>query len=55
MYGKATGVLKVESVYKQGRNYHPQVWVEGSKYIDAKSQKCKMLSDSDDDQGLFEV
>ena len=35
MYCNATTVLKIGSVYKQGKNYHPQVYVEECKYIDA--------------------
>ena len=33
MYCNATAVLKIGSVYKQGKNYHPQVYVEECKYI----------------------
>ena len=54
MYCNATVVLKIDSVYKQSKNYHPQVYVEECKYTDAESQQCIMLSDSDDD-GYFEV
>ena len=53
MYCNATAVLKIDSVYKQGKNYHPQVYVEECKYIDAENQQCSMLSDDDD--GFFEV
>ena len=28
MHSNATTVLKIDSVYKQGKNYHPQVYVE---------------------------
>ena len=35
MYCNATVVLKIDSVYKQGENYHPQVYVEECKYTDA--------------------
>ena len=45
----ATAVLKIDSVYKQGKNYHPQVYVEECKYNDAENQQCSMLSDDDDD------
>ena len=31
MYCNATAVLKIDSVYKQGKNYHPQVYVEECK------------------------
>ena len=45
MYCNAAAVLKIAFVYKQGKNYHPQVYVEECKYTDAKSQQCNMLSD----------
>ena len=35
MYCNATVALKTDSVYKQGENYHPQVYVEECKYTDA--------------------
>ena len=54
MYCNATAVLKIDSVYKQSKNYHPQVYVEECKYTNAESQKCSILSESDDD-GFFEV
>ena len=54
MYCNATAVLKTDSIYKQGKNYHPQVYVEECKYTDAEEQQCNMLSDDDDD-GFFEV
>ena len=54
MYCNATAALKIDSVYKQGKNYHPQVYVEECKYTDAENQQCSMLSDDDDD-GFFEV
>ena len=38
MYCNETGVLKVNSVYKQSKNYYPRVYVEECKYIDAKAQ-----------------
>ena len=55
MYCNATAVLKIDSVYKQGKNYHPQVYVEECKYTDAESQQCNMFSDDDYDNGFFEV
>ena len=39
----STAVLKIESVYKQGKNYHPQIYVEECKYPDAENQQCSML------------
>ena len=57
MHCNATAVLKIDSVYKQGKNYHPQVYVEECKYTDAENQQCSMLSDDDDDDddGFFVV
>ena len=60
MYCSATAVLKIDSVYRQGKNYHPQVYIEERKYTDAENQQCNMLSDDDDDDdddddGFFEV
>ena len=52
MYCNATAVLKIDSIYKQGKNYHPQVYVEECEYIDAENQQCKMMSENDDD-GFF--
>ena len=47
-------MLKIDSVYKQGKNYHPQTYIEECKYTDAEKKQCNMLSDVDDD-GFFEV
>ena len=55
MYCHATAVLKIDSVYKQGKNYHPQVYVEECKHTDVENQECNMLSDDDDDGFFFEV
>ena len=55
MYCNATAILKIDSIYKQGKNYHPQTYVEGCKYTDAEKQKCNILSDDDNDDGFFEV
>ena len=55
MHCNATAVLKINSAYKQGKNYHPQVYVEECKYTDAENQQCSMLSDDDDDDGFFEM
>ena len=54
MYCNATAVLKFYSFYKQGKHYHPQVYVEECKYTNAGDRQCKMLSDDDDD-GFFAV
>ena len=50
-YCNATALL---SVYKQGKNYHLQTYVEECKYTDAEKKQYSMLSDDDDD-GFFEV
>ena len=54
-YCNATAVLKVDSVYKQSKNYHPQTYVEKCKYSDVEKQQRSMLSSDDDDHGFFEV
>ena len=38
MYCNATAILKIGSIYKRGKNYHPQLYVEECKYIDAEIQ-----------------
>ena len=53
MYCNATAVLNIDSVYKQGKNYYPQVYVEECKYSDAENRQCNMLNDNDD--GFFKV
>ena len=55
MYCNAAAMLKLDSVYKQGKNYHPQVYVEQCEYANAESQHCNMLSDSDDKEGCIEA
>ena len=45
-------VLNIDSAYKQGKNYHPQVYVEEFKYTYAENRQCNMLSNDD---GVFEV
>ena len=54
MYCNATAMLKIDSVYKQDKNYHPHVYVEEFKHTHAENQQCSMLSEDDDD-GFFEV
>ena len=38
MYCNAAAVLKIDSFYKQGKNYYPQVYVEECKYTDAENR-----------------
>ena len=54
VYCNATAVLKIDSVYKQGKNYHPQIYIEECIYTDVEKQRRSMLSDDDDD-GFFKV
>ena len=49
MYSNAIAVSKIDSVKKQSKNYHPQVYIEECKYTDAESQNFSMLKDSDDE------
>ena len=55
MYCNATAVLKIDPVYKQGKNYRLQTYVEECKYADAEKKQCNMLSNDDHDDGFFEV
>ena len=54
VFCNATAVLKIDFVYKQSKNYHPQTYVEECKYTDVEKQRRSVLSDDDDD-GFFEV
>ena len=40
-------VLKIDSIYKQGKNYHPQTYVENCKYTDVEKKNnaacCVMM------------
>ena len=49
MHCNAMAVLKIGSVYKQGKSYHPQVYVEECKYTNAENQQCSMPSDDDNE------
>ena len=56
MYCNTTAALNIDSVYKQAKNYHPQVDFEECKYANAENWQCNMLSyDDDDDDGFFEM
>ena len=37
MYCNATAVLKIDSVYKQGKSYYPQIYVKQCKYTDVEN------------------
>ena len=44
-YGQYVPHDMYDSVYKQVKNYYPQVYVEACKYTDAENRQCNMLSD----------
>ena len=44
MYCNATAVLKIDFVYKQGKNYYPQTYVEECKYTDVEKQQGNMFN-----------
>ena len=46
---EATAILKVSSVYQQGANYYPQVYIEEYKYCAREATKCHLLSNSEDE------
>ena len=46
-------MLKIDSIYKHGKNHHPQTYDEECKYTDAEKKQYSMLSDDDD--GFFVV
>ena len=54
MYYNAKAALKTDSVFKQSKSYHPQVYVVESQYTHAENQQSRMLSDSDNDE-YFEM
>ena len=41
MHCHATALLKIDSVYKQDKNYHPKTYVEESKYTDVENKKMQ--------------
>ena len=48
MYCNPTVVLKIDSVYKQSKNYNPLAYAEECKYIDSETLQYIMLANSDD-------
>ena len=48
MYCNPTVVLKIDSVYKQSKNYNPLAYAEECKYIDSETLQYTMLANSDD-------
>ena len=51
---EATAILKIKSVYNQGKNFYPQAYLEECKYIENSTQTCTLLSDSED-EGFAEL
>ena len=51
---EATAILKIESVYNQGKNSYPQFYLEECRYIENSTQTCTLLSDSED-EGFAEL
>jgi len=50
----ATGILKIESVYRQGSNYYFQVFLRGCKYTKRESSfEIKWSDDEDEDDYVF--
>ena len=49
---RATGILKIGSVYQQGFNFYPQVSLRECKCYAIESIFKSLLSDSEDEDGL---
>ena len=47
----ATGILKIGSVYRQGSNYHLQVFLKECKYTKRDTNFESLLSDDEEDSG----
>ena len=53
-YCTATGLLRIDSVYSQGKNFYQQAYLEEWKYLENDTQTCALLSDSED-EGFVEL
>ena len=51
----ATGVLKIGSVYRQGSNYHLQVFLKECKWKERDVSFESQLSDNDDDESGYDT
>ena len=49
MYCTATGILKIDSVYSQGKNFYLQAYLKECKYLENDTQTCTLPSDSEDE------
>ena len=47
---EVTGLLRISSVYNQGINYWPQVYLDECKYEEVENHGVLLLSDDDDDE-----
>ena len=47
---EATGLLRIASVYNQGINYWPQVYLDECRYEEVENHGVLLLSDDDDDE-----
>ena len=52
---RCEAILKIDSVYSQGKNFHPQAYLEECKYLENHTQTCTLLSDSEYDEGFVEL
>ena len=52
---EATAILKIESVYNQGKNFYPQAYLEECKYIENNTQICTLLLSDPEDEGFVEL
>ena len=52
---RATGVLKISSVYRQGSNYHLQVFLKECKYEKRDISFESLLSDDDSDESGYDT
>ena len=47
---QTSSLLCINSVYNQGKNFYPQVYVEECKYKKIERLKCNLLSDSEEEE-----
>ena len=52
---EASGILKIESVYNQGKNFYPQAYIEECNYIQNNSQTCTLFLSDSEDEGFVEL
>ena len=52
---EATAILKIDSVYNQGKIFYPQAYLEECKYIENNTQTCTLLLSDSEDEGFVEL